>query len=113
MVDATEQKSVCPIFGAPEELPNNMLITYLDIMKYYNEITRCLVCTKQNYNQSFTEIAENVINEIEKLRVRYLLTDRKEIVDPVIQRNFLFANRENIFIAITSHDTEHVREFEL
>ena len=38
----------------------------------------CLVCTKKNYDKSSTEIAENVTNEIEKLRVRYLLTDLKE-----------------------------------
>ena len=37
-------------------------------MKYYNEIIeRCLACTKKHYNQSFTEIAENVTNETEKL----------------------------------------------
>ena len=38
----------------------------------------CLACTKKNYNKSSTEIAENVTNEIEKLRVSYLLTDLKE-----------------------------------
>ena len=63
-------------------------------MKYYNEIKRCLACSKKkkNYNQSFTEIAENVTNEIEKLRMRYLLTNPKEIVNPAaIQKSSLLA----------------------
>ena len=68
---------------------------------------------KKNYYQSFTEIAENVTNEIEKLRVRYLLTYPKQIVDPGIQRNSLFAHPENILIAMITDDTEHVRELEL
>ena len=63
-------------------------------MKNFNEIKRCLACTKKNCNQSFTEIAENVTNEMEKLRVRYVLTDSKEIVDPGIQRNSLFVHPE-------------------
>ena len=57
-------------------------------MKYYNEIKRCLACTKKIIiiiiNQSFTEIAEIATNEIEKLGVRYLSTGLKETVDPVI-----------------------------
>ena len=109
MANATKQKSVCPIFETPED----MLAVYLNIMKYYNEIKRCLACTKKNCNQSFTEIAENVTNVIAKLRVRYSLTDPKEIVDPVIQRNSLFDHPENILIAIITDDTEHVRELEL
>ena len=56
MANATNKKSVCPIVGAPEGIPNNMLATYLNIMKYYNEITRCLACTKKKHNQSFTKI---------------------------------------------------------
>ena len=45
--------------------------------------------------------------------VRYLLTDPKEIVDPRVQRNFLFAHPENIHIAVITDDTKHVRELEL
>ena len=84
-------------------------------MKYCNEIRRCLACTKNNYNQPFTEIAKNVTNEIEKLRVRYLLTDPKKIFDPGIQkqRNSLFVHPENILIAMITDDTEHVRVLEL
>ena len=52
-------------------------------------------------------------NEIEKLGVRYLLTDLKEIVNPVIQRNSLFAYPENILLAVITDDTEYVRELEL
>ena len=48
MANATNKKLVCPIAGAPEDIPNNMLAAYLNIMKYYNEITRCLACTKKN-----------------------------------------------------------------
>ena len=69
-----------------------MLAMYLNIMKYYNEIRRRLACTKKIIIQSFTEIAENVTNVIEKLWVRYLLTDPKEIVDPGIQ-SYLFTQR--------------------
>ena len=90
-----------------------MLATYLKIKKYYNKFKRFLACTQKNYNQSFTEIAENVTNVIEKFRVRYLLTDLKEIVDPVTQRNSLFAHPENILIAMITDDTEYVRELEL
>ena len=56
-------------------------------MKYYNETKRCLACTKKKYNQSFTEIAEIVTDQIKKLKVRYFATRLKEIVDPVIQGN--------------------------
>ena len=52
-------------------------------------------------------------NEIEKRRVRYLLTDLKEIVDLVIQRNSLFAHPENILIATITDDTEHIWDLEL
>ena len=69
MANATRKKSKYPIFGAPEELPTNVLPTYLNVMKYYNEVKRFLACTKKNYNPSFTEIAENVTNEIEELWV--------------------------------------------
>ena len=113
MADAMKKKLACPIFGAPEELPNNMLATYLNIMKYYYEIKRCLACAKKNYNQSFTEIAENVTNEIEKLWVRYLLTNLKEVVDPGTQRNSLLAHPKNILIAMITDDKEHVQELEL
>ena len=82
-------------------------------MKYYNETKRCLVCTKKIYNQSFTEIAEIVTDEIKKLKVRYLLTGLKEIVDPVIQTNSLFAYPQNILLAMITDDTEHVPELEL
>ena len=88
MANTTKKQSVCSIFGAPEELPNNMLATYLIVMKYSHEIKRYLACTKKK--TFFTEIAQNVTNEIEKSRVRYSLTELKEIVDPVIQRNSLF-----------------------
>ena len=93
---ATRKKLVRPLFGASEELPNNVLPTYLNVMKYYNEIKRCLAFTKQNYNPCFTEIAENVTNEIKKLWVRYLLTDLKKIVDQVIRRNNSFLPTQRI-----------------
>ena len=67
MANTTRKKSVCPIFGDLEELPNNELTTYLNEMKYYNEVKKRLARTKKNYNPSFTEIAENVTNEIKKL----------------------------------------------
>ena len=60
---------------------------------------------QKNCNQSFTEIAENVSSEIEKLTVSCLFADPKEIVDPVIQRNSLFAYIENILIAMITDDT--------
>ena len=65
------------------------------------------------YNQSFTEIAEILTNEIEKLRVRYFSTDLNEIVDPVIQRNSLSDPPRIILIAMITDDTEHARELEL
>ena len=79
-------------------------------MKYYNEVKRCLVCTTKKYNQSFTEI---VTDDIKKLRVTYLSSGLKEIVDPVIQTNFLFAHPQNILLAMITDDTKHVRELEL
>ena len=47
MANATKKKSVCIICGAFEELLNNMLATYLNIMKHYNEIKRCLLSLYQ------------------------------------------------------------------
>ena len=47
MAYATRKKLVSPIFGASEELPNNVLPTYLNVMKYYNEIKRFLAFTKK------------------------------------------------------------------
>ena len=67
MANSTRKKSVCPIFGAPEELPINVLPTYLKVMKYFNEVERCLACTQKNYNPSSTE---NVTDEIKKLWVK-------------------------------------------
>ena len=64
MANATRKKSVCPIFDAPEQLPISALPTYLKVMKYHNEVKRCLACTQKNYNPSSTE---NVTNEIKKL----------------------------------------------
>ena len=52
-------------------------------------------------------------NKIEKLWVRYLLIDPKEIIDPVIQRYSVFAHAENILVAMIPDDTEHVQELEL
>ena len=68
---------------------------------------------RKKYNQSSTEIADIVTNKIQKLRVRNLSTGLKEIVDPVIQRNSLFAHPQNILIAMITDDADHVRELEL
>ena len=40
-------------------------------------------------------------------RSRYLSTDQKEIVDPVIQRNSFFTHTENILIIMITDDREH------
>ena len=64
MAAATRMKTVCPVFDAPEELPRNVLPTYLDVMK--NEVTKNLTSTNKNY-PSFIDVAEGVIHEVEKL----------------------------------------------
>ena len=45
---ARAKKSICPMSDAFEELPNNMLPAYLNVIKYYNEVKICFACTKQS-----------------------------------------------------------------
>ena len=82
------KKSVCLIFGAPEELPNNVLPTYLNAKKDNNEVKTWLACTKKNYNPSFTEIAENVSNEIETLWLKASIPIISHYRNVLLLRNY-------------------------
>lgn len=41
---------------------------------------------------------------------RYLSTELKAIIDPVIQRNSYFAHPENLFLAMLTDPQKHIRE---
>ena len=66
MAAATRMKTVCPVFGASEELPRNVLPSYSDLMKYRNEGKRNLTSTSNNYCSCFIDLAEDVTREDEK-----------------------------------------------
>lgn len=46
-------------------------------------------------------------------RSRYLTTEFKSIIDPVIQRNSYFAHPENLLLAMLSDSEKHIRELAL
>ena len=66
MAAATRIKTVCPAFGASEELPRKVLPSYSDLIKYRNEVKRNLTSTSKNYFPCFIDLAEGITREVEK-----------------------------------------------
>lgn len=64
----TRKSTSCPIFGAPEEIHENQLPTYKQVMKYYNLVRHQLKLG----NNSKKEPSINEISEIVSSKVEYL-----------------------------------------
>lgn len=64
----TRKSTSCPIFGAPEEINENQLPTYKQVMKYYNLVRHQLKLE----NNSKKEPSINEISEIVSSKVEYL-----------------------------------------
>ena len=65
MAAATRGKSSCPIFGATAKLPNYVLPTYIEVIRYFNQVRFNLMVG--NRNPSFLDIADPVILAVEKI----------------------------------------------
>lgn len=64
----TRKSTNCPIFGAPEEINENQLPTYKEVMKYYNLIRHRLKLENNSKKEpSINEISEVVLCKIEYL----------------------------------------------
>jgi hypothetical protein len=67
METITRQKAAaaaCVIFGAPREIPTNVLPTYADVMKAYIH-TRQQLTTKNNKYPPFAEVSKKVCVDVE------------------------------------------------
>ena len=54
-------RPICPVFGAPLELPANVLPTYSDVMMFYLQTADTVTKKQKMYQSSFTDVAEIVI----------------------------------------------------
>ncbi|XP_050710076.1 uncharacterized protein LOC126994856 [Eriocheir sinensis] len=64
MATITREKVACVIFGAPHEIPTNVLPTYADVMKAYIN-TRQQLTTKNNKYPPFAEVSNKVCVDVE------------------------------------------------
>ncbi|KAG0719398.1 hypothetical protein GWK47_007282 [Chionoecetes opilio] len=64
MATIMREKAACVIFGAPREIPTDVLPTYADVMKAYIH-TRQQLTTKDNKYPPFAEVSEKVCVEVE------------------------------------------------
>lgn len=62
----TRDQAACHVFGAPQNLPINVLPTYADVMKYCVKIKTAL-SEKSKYHPSFQDAAELVALDVEKV----------------------------------------------
>ncbi|KAG0716113.1 hypothetical protein GWK47_010415 [Chionoecetes opilio] len=63
MATIMREKAACVIFGAPREMPTNVLPTYADVMKAYIH-TRQQLTTKNKY-PPFAQVSEKVCVDVE------------------------------------------------
>lgn len=64
MATITREKVACVIFGAPHEIPTNVLPTYADVMKAYIN-TRQQLTTENNKYPPFAEVSNKVCVDVE------------------------------------------------
>ena len=67
MAHCTREKTappVCPVFGAPINLPANVLPTYSDVMKFYLQTAHTITQKHKRYRASFTDVADIVIIDV-------------------------------------------------
>ena len=63
----TRKDICCPVFGEPQKLKDNMLLTYYDIIKYYLWVRNDLLCINNGKDPSIKEVCEIISVDVKKL----------------------------------------------
>lgn len=64
---ATRSKTVCPVFGYERELPDNVLPSSIDVMRYYLLVQNTMEFDRGGQHPAISEISEVVAQKLELL----------------------------------------------
>jgi len=90
----TRQSSVCPILGKPAELPQNVLPTCYDVMKYCLLLQKRVKENNNGKNPSIKVVIETCTTNIEKLWIRASIptVSHRRIVQMITDRYEKYKN---------------------
>ena len=67
LIRKTRKNARCPVFGMPQELPENVLPTYQSVMRYYVLVKQRLKWNNNNKDASVADIAQQVAVSVENI----------------------------------------------